>query len=82
MFTKTVKQMGKLKPVNKTINWNSVFLKRQLRIGTKIEMEHTTNKKMAETIAKHHLGEHPPQSFRYYIEMKKMEKKLFKRIFK
>lgn len=48
--------------------------KKQLDIGTKIEMEHTTNKNIAKKIALDHLREYP----RYYIELRKMENKLKK----
>lgn len=54
---------------------NYKFNKRQLRIGTKIEMEHTRSRKMAERIAKQHLMESP----NYYIELKRMEKRLRRR---
>ncbi len=36
-------------------------------MGIKVEQEHTTNKKIAETIAKHHLAEDPE----YYTKLKK-----------
>jgi len=45
---------------------------KQLKVGTKIEMEHTTNKKIAEKIAKDHLREHP----NYYTHFVKWEKGL------
>jgi hypothetical protein len=51
---------------------DSVFDKRQLAIGIKIEMEHTTSKRVAKAIAKDHLFESP----NYYRELVKMEKKL------
>ena len=44
----------------------------QLKIGTKIEMEHTRSKKIAENIAKDHLKEYP----NYYTEFVKFEAKL------
>jgi hypothetical protein len=54
--------------------WNvkpdSRYNKVQLRMGTEIEMEHTTQEWVAEMIAKHHLGEFPD----YYTRLKKMEK--------
>ena len=50
------------------------FDKVQLRMGTKIEMEHTTDRKLARKIATHHLEEHP----KYYTFLKKMEMKLKK----
>lgn len=46
----------------------------QVKIGTKIEMEHKLGKKMAERIAKQHLDESPL----YYVELVKMEKRLKK----
>lgn len=50
------------------------FNKIQLNIGKKIEMEHTTNSKVAEKIAKQHLCEFKGKP--YYTELLKMEKKL------
>ena len=44
----------------------------QLKIGIKIEMEHTSSKEVATNIACNHLDEQPL----YYVELKKMEKKL------
>lgn len=44
----------------------------QLKKGTDVEMEHTTNPEVARLIALAHLHESP----RYYIELEKMEKKL------
>lgn len=38
----------------------------QLKIGIEVEQEHTTNKKIAEIIAKHHLSEDPE----YYTKLK------------
>lgn len=48
------------------------FNKRQLKAGTTVELEHTTNKYIAERIAKQHLCEFP----NYYKELAKMEAKL------
>jgi hypothetical protein len=48
------------------------FLKAQVAAGMKIEREHTTDPKLAEEITLDHLFESP----RYYIELKKMEKKI------
>lgn len=42
----------------------------ELKKGIKVEMEHTTDKKIAETIAKQHLAEDP----KYYTKLNKMEK--------
>jgi hypothetical protein len=50
--------------------------KTQLRIGTKIEMEHTSNPKVAKKIAMDHLKEF--KGAHYYTELNKMEKKLKK----
>ena len=48
---------------------------KELKIGTKIEMEHTTSKKIAEKIAKDHLREYP----NYYTQgLIPMERKLNK----
>ena len=44
----------------------------QLKIGKKIEMEHTKSKKVATRIAKQHLCEFP----NYYTALKQMETKL------
>jgi hypothetical protein len=51
------------------------FNKRQLSIGTKVEMEHTNSKRIAQRIAMDHLTEYPD----YYKELTKMERKLEKR---
>lgn len=49
------------------------FIKKELRIGTKIEMEHTNKKMCAKVIAKDHLSEYP----NYYTKgLLPMEKKL------
>jgi hypothetical protein len=48
---------------------------KQLKYGTEVELEHTTNRTLAKTIAKAHLDEYPD----YYRELKKMEAKLEKR---
>lgn len=45
-------------------------LKRQIRIGTKVEMEHTNDRKQAEQIAVQHLMEFPD----YYDRLLKMER--------
>lgn len=49
--------------------------KTQLRIGSKMELEHTKNKRVAKKIAKDHLDEFP----KYYTALVKMEKKLKRR---
>jgi len=50
--------------------------KKQLEMGIKVEMEHTTNPKVAKQIAIDHLLEFCNKP--YYTELKKMEKKLKK----
>ena len=50
------------------------YNKTQLKIGSKIELEHTKNKKLATKIAKDHLREFP----NYYTYLVKMENKLKK----
>jgi len=50
---------------------DSKFNSVQLRMGIKIEMEHTTSKSIAKQIAKAHLVEDP----KYYTHLKKMEVK-------
>jgi hypothetical protein len=44
----------------------------QLKAGTKVEMEHTTDPSIAKQIAKAHLSEFP----NYYKGLKKMEQQL------
>ncbi len=61
----------KLKPVKPDRFYNED----QLRIGMKIETEHTNDKRIAKHIAKNHLDEFPT----YYTELLKMEKKLEKK---
>ena len=48
---------------NKSID----FIQNQLRIGSKVESEHTTHKKVAEKIALAHIEEVPD----YYVKLKK-----------
>ena len=48
------------------------FNQRQLRMGIKIELEHTNSRKIAKSIAKAHLVENP----KYYTYLKAMEKKM------
>ena len=50
------------------------FNKTQLEMGTKIEMEHTNDPKIARKLATHHLEEHP----KYYTFLKKIELKMRK----
>ena len=54
------------KKVNSKIDYDP----KQLKMGISVEKEHTTNLKIAEIIAKHHLAEDPE----YYTKLKKMEK--------
>lgn len=44
-------------------------VKEKLKVGTEVEMEHTKDKKTAETIASHHLNE----LLDYYDKLKKIE---------
>lgn len=44
----------------------------QLERGTRVELEHTRDRKLAREIAMDHLAEHPD----YYIELAKMERRL------
>jgi hypothetical protein len=48
--------------------------KNQLKIGAKIEMEHTKSKAVAERIARQHLCEFKGKP--YYTELIKLEKRL------
>ena len=54
---------------------DSYFDREQLKIGTRIEMEHTSDPAVAKMIAKQHLREFED----YYIELVKMEKMLEER---
>jgi len=49
---------------------DSNFDLRQLAMGVKVEMEHTTSREVAKAIAKAHLAENS----RYYTHLKRMEK--------
>ena len=53
-------------PENRDIKYSS----KQLKMGIAVEMEHTTNKKVAKKIAKDHLAEFPD----YYTRLARMEK--------
>jgi len=57
----------KLKPV-KYMHYDPYWLK----VGTDVELEHTTDRKLARIIASQHLAEH----LDYYKELKKIESKL------
>lgn len=58
--------------IGKSTKPDSYFNREQLRIGTKVELEHTNSPDIAKRIAKDHLEESP----RYYIELQKLEKRL------
>ena len=51
---------------------DSAFDKKQLRMGIRIEKEHTPNPKIAKEIAKDHLTEFPD----YYTYLEEMEKEM------
>tara|TARA_R110000772_G_C12929208_1_gene399493 strand:+ start:221 stop:412 length:192 start_codon:yes stop_codon:yes gene_type:complete len=51
---------------------DSFFDPVQLSAGRAVEMEHTDDKEVASTIAKHHLAEDPE----YYIKLKEIHKDL------
>lgn len=59
-------------------DWNQVKgdIKKELKIGTKIEMEHTKSKKVAKRIAIDHLKEFPRYYTKGLIPMEKRLKKL------
>jgi hypothetical protein len=52
---------------------------KELKIGIRIEMEHTQSKKVAERIAKDHLREYPNYYTKGLLPMEKMLKKLNKK---
>ena len=54
----------------------SDFNKKEIEMGKKVELEHTSDKELAKEIASDHLQEFPE----YYTELKKMEKRLEKKI--
>lgn len=54
----------------KALDFKGSFDPNQIEMGIKVEMEHTTNPKIAERIAKDHLAEIPD----YYTRLAKMEK--------
>lgn len=51
----------------KKVSNNITYDPHQLKMGIEVEHEHTTNKKIAEIIAKAHLAEDPD----YYTKLKK-----------
>jgi cytidyltransferase-like protein len=55
--------------VNKHKDWSYEYMKDQLDKGIKVELEHTTSKKVATEIALDHLWEDP----QYYIKLAKIE---------
>ena len=61
--------MEPFKKFFKTVNNQIDYDPEQLKIGISVEKEHTTNDKVAETIAKQHLEEDP----KYYTKLKKVE---------
>jgi hypothetical protein len=58
---KTVEDIAKKHSVKPTV------IKKQLKMGTKVEREHTSSTKKAKSIAKDHLVEKP----KYYSKLKK-----------
>jgi len=48
---------------------DSAFQKAQLRAGVRVELEHTSSRRLAKEIAKHHLQEIPD----YYTRLMRME---------
>ena len=69
------KVMGGLKPaisvdkISKKFNISVDEVEKLIKIGTKVEMEHTNNEKVARTIATHHIFERKD----YYSKLKKVE---------
>ena len=57
----------------KSVGFTGSYDSNQLRLGIKIEMEHTTSRKIAEKIAKDHLSE--PGMSDYYTRLIRMERK-------
>jgi len=50
------------------------FNNKELKIGSKLELEHTTSKRVATKIAKQHLCEHPNYYSKGLIPMEKLLK--------
>ena len=63
--------LGSFLGEGKSKNFNGNYDPEQLKMGIRIEMEHTTNPLIAEKIAKDHLVENP----KYYSYLKEMEAK-------
>lgn len=55
--------------ISKKSNKSLAYVKAQLKLGSKIESEHTSNKNIAKEIARDHLGEKPD----YYQKLRKVE---------
>lgn len=52
------------------------YIKKELKLGSKIEMEHTKSKRLATKIAKDHLREFPNYYTKGLVPMEKKLKKL------
>ena len=66
--------MKPVEPVKKLAKDHGVkakVVKKQVKMGKKVEKEHTGSAKKAEKIAKQHVYERPD----YYTQLKKMERK-------
>jgi len=64
------------------INWKSPKIKKEIKIGAKIELEHTKSKTLAEKIAKDHIkefGDYYTNKKYGLLKMEKMFKKNRKR---
>ena len=75
------KCLGKNKCIDVKYNLSSTYVDKgvtkkydpkQIKIGTKVELEHTKDKKLAATISRDHLREFP----NYYTGLVKLEKEL------
>ncbi len=62
--------LGSFLGAGRSKNFTGTYDQKQIDMGIKIEMEHTTNPLLAEKITKDHLSEIPD----YYIRLKEMEK--------
>lgn len=67
---------GLTNPLGKSLVHNTEYDPEQLKMGTKMEMEHTDDPEIAEKIAKDHLDEIPD----YYTRLEKMEREADKEI--
>ena len=73
LVEKTMDGLGKSKSVTDIAKMHDVspkVIKKQLKMGTEVEKEHTKKAKKAKQIAKDHLVERP----RYYTMLQKAEK--------